>query len=86
MTNKQYLLLLVPEELVCSPYFVDCPYTYIYKEEQKKKGIIICEKDEKLKELDGCEQIAEFVFSGKQRAICNACKLKWLSEETRSVL
>lgn len=78
MTNKEFLEKLTPEELVQTHYFVDCPYGYIYKTQQAEKGNPICKKDEELAKLNGSVQIAEFVFSGKQRAICNACKLNWL--------
>lgn len=81
MTNKEYLESLSIEELTTSQFFTDCPYSYIYKKVESDKGNIICEKDERLKELNSCEQIADFVFSGKQQEICNACKLNWLSKE-----
>lgn len=34
-----------------------------------------------LKTLNSPREIAEFVFSGKQKNICDECKIKWLSEE-----
>lgn len=81
MTNKEFLEKLTPEELVQTRFFVDCPYGYIYKQMQEKNGNPICKKDKQLATLKGSKEIADFVFSGKQREICNACKLNWLSKE-----
>ena len=81
MTNKEILQGLSPEELVCSPYFVSCPYGALYLEAQKREGNIICKKEEKMNEFNDIKQMASFVFSGQQREICNACKLKCLSME-----
>lgn len=81
MTNKEYLQSLSVEELVQTYYFTTCPYGEIYKKVQAEKGNIICKKDEQLATLKGSEQIADFVFSGKQKEICNACKLNWLNKE-----
>ena len=81
MTHKEYLEKLTIEELVKTRFFVDCPYGYIYKQMQEKNGTPICEKDKQLANLKDSKEIAEFVFSGKQKKICNECKLRWLDEE-----
>lgn len=84
MTNKEYLESLSVEELVTSTMFIDCPYTYIYKKLQAEQGNTICQKDEDIKTMQNANQIADYVFSGRQRMVCNECKLKWLSAERRA--
>lgn len=80
MTNKEYLQSLTPEELVTSSFFEKCPYGELWIEIQKNKGVNICAKREALEKMNA-EDVADFVFSGKQKEICNACKLNWLSKE-----
>lgn len=77
MTNKEYLESLKVEELVQTIYF-DCPYSLIERQTHN-----LCKKDIELERLYNAEQIANFVFSGKQRKICNECKLSWLHKENR---
>ena len=82
MTNKEYLQSLPPEELVKTVYF-GCPYSLILIAAEEKKGNNICPNNNTLKTLKGSKEIAEYVFSGKQKATCNDCKIKWLSEERK---
>lgn len=48
---------------------------------EEEKGNSVCRKNEVLKTLKDAKEIAGFVFSGKQKEICDECKIKWLSEE-----
>ena len=82
MTNKEYLESLTPEELVKSIYFTNCPYGELYIQIQENKGNHICDKKIALSKMK-TEEVGDFVFSGKQKEICNVCKLKWLSEEKK---
>lgn len=82
MTNKEYLQSLTPEELVKSFYF-NCPYGDILIAAEEKKGNNICLNKEILRTLKSPEEIANYVFSRRQRNVCNDCKVKWLSEEKR---
>lgn len=80
MTNEEYLQSLTIEELVKTRFF-GCPYGTITITEEEKKGNHICPKNDILKTLKDPMEIGEFVFSGKQKAICDECKIKWLSKE-----
>lgn len=82
VTNKEYLQSLTMEELVKSPYF-SCPYGDIFIAAEEKKGNNICPNKDILRTLKSPEEIADYVFSGRQRSVCNDCKVKWLSEEKR---
>lgn len=77
MTNREYLENLTTEELVQTIYF-DCPYSFIERQNPN-----ICGKDAELNKLTNAGQIANFVFSGKQKKICNECKLNWLNSEKK---
>ena len=65
MTNKEYLQSLPPEELVKTHHF-NCPYGTITIAAEEKKVLM---------------EIGEFIFSGKQKTVCDECKIKWLSKE-----
>lgn len=80
MTNKEYLQSLPPEELVKTHHF-NCPYGTITIAAEEKKGNRICPKNDILKTLKGPMEIGEFIFSGKQKTVCDECKIKWLSKE-----
>lgn len=79
MTNKEYLEKLSMEELVQTVYF-DCPYSFIDRQDYS-----ICKKNAMIEKLSDEQQtrdfIFDFVFGGKQREICNQCKVKWLEKE-----
>ncbi len=81
MTNKEYLQSLTSEQLVQTYLFTACPYGEIYKKVQADKGNDFCKKDKLLTAMSGPSEIADFVFSGRQKEICNACKLEWLSKQ-----
>lgn len=76
MTNREYLQSLTIEELVQTVYF-DCPYSFLERED-----INVCKKNAVVEKLNN-RQIVEFVFGGKQREICNQCKVKWLTAERK---
>lgn len=80
MTNKEYLKSLTPEELVQTYFFTNCPYGELYIQIQESKGEQICDKKIALSKMTP-EEIGDFVFKGKQKEVCTACKLRWLSEE-----
>lgn len=77
MNNREYLESLSPEELVQTIYF-DCPYSFKDRQDHN-----ICKKNAFIEKLANGQQISGFIFSGKQREICNQCKVNWLSAERR---
>lgn len=79
MTNKEFLEKLTPEELVQTYLFTNCPYGELYIQIQENKGNHICNKKIALSKMKS-EDVVGFVSSGKQKAICNSCKLNWLSQ------
>ena len=80
MTNREWLRNLSDEELAESPYLCVCILGIITRERMRENGEP-CPHDRLL--CAGETNIAEFVFSGKSRAICAECKAKWLKSERK---